>query len=246
MTWTVTFYPYNILELGTVTVTGTPDTGFPESRLHDRAVSLFWKDTVTEAKTFLVDQGATILPVDFLAIPKHNFSGKDMQWQYSNDNFLVDINDAVIDWNQGDNLQIIRTLNNPITNDYWRVTLASITNPKCSEIYMSRGYSFNALREGNPTGCDIDNVRWQKTVGGIERSTKVGNKRKARTYSFWLSAAEYANFLTVKRYLNDYANPFFFKDHKDNYFMAKFEGMPEENFDHNTHTRVMINIIEML
>ena len=121
-----------------------------------------------------------------------------------------------------------------------------MTNPKFGEIFMSRGYSFNALREGNPIGRDIDNVRWNRTVGGIERSTKVGNKRKARTYSFWMSAAEYANFVTVKGYLNDYAYPFYFKDHKDNYFMAKFEAMPEENFDHNTHTRVTVNIIEML
>ncbi|MDY6790538.1 MAG: hypothetical protein SWH54_04635 [Thermodesulfobacteriota bacterium] len=247
MAWTVTFYPYNILESGTVDVTGDPDTGFPESRLYDRAVSLFWKDTVAEAKNFTADQGASgNLGVDFLAIPKHNFSGIAMQWQYSNDNFVADIHDAVIDWNQGDNSQIIKTLASPVTQRYWRVTLASMTNPKCSEIFMSKGYSFNALREGNPTGRDIDKVRWQETVGGVERSTKIGNKRKARTYNFWMSAAEYASLLTIKNYLNDYAKPFYFKDHKDNYYMARFDGMPAENFDHNTHTRVMVNIKEMI
>ena len=43
-TWTIKFYPYNILEFGTVTVTGDPDSGYPESRLYDRAISLYWKD----------------------------------------------------------------------------------------------------------------------------------------------------------------------------------------------------------
>jgi len=247
MAWTVIFYPYNILESGTVTVTGDPDDGFPESRLYDRAISLFWKDTGTAVWTFVVDQGATgNLAIDFLAIHRHNFSGSDMWWQYSNDNFVADIHNVVNNWSQVDNAQIIKTLSSPDTHRYLRIYLGTITNPKCGEIFMSKGYSFNALREGNPTGRDVDNVKWQRTVGSIERSTKFGEKRKARTYSFWLSASEYADFLTVKSYLNDYANPFYFKDHKDNYFMAKFEGTPEENFDHNIYTRVTINIIEML
>jgi hypothetical protein len=247
MAWTVTFYPYNILELGTVTVTGTPDTGFPVSRLYDRAISLFYKDTVTEAKMYTVDQGAgASLAVDFLAVNRHNFYGAYLQWEYSSDNFSADNNDAVTPWVQADNDQIIKVASSPITERYWRLNASIMTNPKCGEIFMSRGYSFNALREGNPTGRDIDNIRWNRTVGGIERSSKAGNKRKTRTYNFWMSAAEYTNFLTVKSYLNDYAKPFYFKDHEDNYFMAKFEGMPEENFDHNTYTRVTINIIEML
>lgn len=247
MTWMVTFYPYNILESGTVIVTGGPDDGFPESRLYDRAVSLFWKDTITEAKNFVVDQGVSgNLAVDFLAIHRHNFSGIAMQWQYSSDNFAGDINDAVTDWNQGDNNQIVKTLGSPITQRYWQVTLASMANPQCGEIYMSKGYSFNALREGNPTGRDIDNVRWQRTVGGIERSSKFGDKRKTRTYSFWLSASEYADFLAVKGYLDEYSKPFYFKDHAGSYYLAKLEETPHEDFNHNTHTLVTLSIVEQL
>ena len=247
MAWTVTFYPYNILESGTVTVTGDPDTGFPESRLYDRAISLFWKDTVTEAKNFVVDQGASgNLAVDFLAVHRHNFSGIALHWHYSSDNFSADEHAAVPDWTQGDNNQIIKTFAPALTQRYWRVAHASIATPMCGEIFMSKGYSFNAMRDLNPTGRDMDNVQWNKTIGGMERSTKFGDKRKTRVYSFWLSPSEYTDFLTVKSYLNDYARPFYFKDHKDNYFLAKFEGMPEENFNHNTHTLVTINIIEML
>ena len=60
-------YTNNILESGTLTVSGTADTGFPESRLYDRSISLYWKDTITEAKYFTVDQGvADLLPESLL------------------------------------------------------------------------------------------------------------------------------------------------------------------------------------
>lgn len=245
-TWTVKFFPYNILELGPVDVTGTPDSGFPESRLYDRAISLYWKDTVTEAKNFTVDQGASPLAVDFLAIERHNFNGKDMQFQYSTDNFSGDINDAVTDWNQGDNNQIIKTMGTEQIKQYWRVTLASITNPQCSEVFISKGFSFNALREKNPVGRDISNVQWNRSAGGLERSTKFGQKRRVRNYAFWLDASKFTDFETALSYLDDYAKPFYFKDHKDSYFLGRFQNEPDFDFNHNTHTRVDISIIEQL
>ena len=245
-TWTIKFYPFNLLELGAVTVTGTPDTGYPVSRLYDRESSLFWKDTVTEAKNFVVDQGATPVAVDFLAIPKHNFSGVAMQWQYSTDNFSSSIVDAVTDWTQGDNSQIIKTLSTAQSIRYWRVTIASMVNPQCSEIYMSKGFSFNALRDGNPTGQDQDNVQWNRTAGDVERSTKRGDKRRVRDYTFMLSAAELADFETVINYTDDYSKPFYIKDHRDAYYMARFLEKPHYDYNHNTHTRVKISLIEKL
>ena len=83
----LTLYTRNILETGTVTMTGTPDSGYPLSRLYDRSKNFYWKDTVTEAKTLLVDQGASnILDVDFLAIVSHNFDALALSWDYSADN----------------------------------------------------------------------------------------------------------------------------------------------------------------
>lgn len=246
-TWTVNFYPYNILELGTVTVTGTPDIGYPESRLYDRAISLYWKDTVTEAKNFTVDQGATgNLEVDFLAISKHNFNGIAMQWQYSTDDFSADTNDAVTDWTQEDNLQIIKTMVAGQTKRYWRVTLASMANPQCSEIFMSKEYSFDVITDPNSFGRDMANVQWNRTVGGLERSTKFGVKRKVYKYNLFISASEWTDLQTVLSYLNDYAKPFYFKDHFGNYFMAKFDTEPVFDFSHNTYTRVTVSIIEQL
>jgi hypothetical protein len=245
MTWNITLYPYNILETGTVTVTGTPDAGYPESRLYDRATSLFWKDTITEAKNFNVDQGAAPIAVDFLAIEKHNFDAKDMQWQYSTDNFSGDVNDAVTDWNQDGNTAIIRTMGTEQTKQYWRATLASIIDPKCGEIFMSKGFSFDVDRR-SPQGGGVSNVRWNRTTGGVERSTKFGQARRVRNYSLNLTAPQLASFIEAIDYLDDYSKPFYFKDHNDEYFMSRFTSDPMQGWDHESLTRIQLNLIEQL
>jgi hypothetical protein len=246
MTWTVTFFPFTLAAIGTFSVTGTADSGYPESRLYDRAISLFWKDTVTEAKEFKTDQGAGGLSIDSLFIEKHNFDGLAMAWQYSSDDFSADVNDAVTGWTQSGNGQIVKTLGTPITAQYWRVTLGSITDPVCSEIYLSLGYSFNCLRQQNPSGLDMSNVRWNKGLGGVERSTKFGPARKARVYTFWLDPTEWAELEAVISYLDDYAAPFYVQDHEGAYYLARFEEDPHFDFNHNTHTRVDVRIIEQL
>lgn len=248
MASSITLYTRNILETGAVTVTGTPDTGFPESRLYDRAISLYWKDTVTEAKNFVADQGASDnLAVDFLAIPKHNFNGKDMQWQWSTDDFSGSIEDAVGDWNQGDNLQIIKTLGSALTKQYWRVTLASIENPLCSEIFMSLGRKFDvAAAEGTPVD-ELANVEWNRTVGGLERSTKFGDERRMREYTLLLDASALTAFRAAKAELDGYSKPCYIKDRDGYYWMCRLQGVPTEDPDKvDTLTRTTINVIEML
>lgn len=243
----ITLYTRNILETGTVTVTGDPDAGFPESRLYDRAISLFWKDTITEAKNFVVDQGAAgNLAVDFLAVQRHNFSGADMQWQYSNDNFSADINDAVTDWNQGDNNQIIKTIAAAATHRYWRVTLASMANPKCGEIFMSFGRTFEVKASPSPAYGEKDNVQWNRTVGGLERSTKFGDERRVREYGLFLSASDLTEFKAAMTELNGYAKPFYIKDDEGAYFMCRLLSVPEPMGDHKTHKRIQLSVIEMI
>lgn len=242
---TVIFYPQNILEDGTVTVSGTPDTGFPESRLYDRAISLFWKDTVVGAVDFHVDQGAADTnAVDFLAIEKHNLNGKVLEWQWSTDDSSW--TDAVTDWTQGDNAQIIKTLSTALTKRYWQVTLTSMTNPKCSEVYMGLGYSFNLKLNPSPQKTDIDNVRWNRSIGGLSRSTKFGDARKSRTYSFLLSAAQLTNFETMTALLDEYSKPFYIKDHDDAYWLARFASIPLFDLFDSTYTQVTVNLIEQL
>ena len=244
----IALYTRNILETGTVTVTGTPDSGFPESRLYDRAISLFWKDTVAEAKNFVVDQGAgASLAVGFLAIQRHNFNTYAMQWQYSNDNFSADINDAVTDWNQGDNDQIIKTMSAAETQRYWRVTLASMTNPKCGEIFMSYGREFEAMINPVPDLKRVSNVRWNRTAGGLERSTKMGDVRRQRSYSLFIDATDLTAFRAAMDELDEYSQPFWIKDHDGNYFLCRITEDIKEDYDHDAgRTRIQLNIIEQL
>lgn len=242
----ITIYPDNILEDGTVTVTGTADTGYPESRLYDRAISLFWQDTVTEAKTFVVDYGAAVA-VDFLSIEKHNFDGADMQWQYSETGaWSGEEVDAATDWTQSGNTQIIKTMAASQSKQYWRVTLSSMANPRCSEIYMSLGYDFNIKANPGPAGSRISNVQWNRTVGGSERSIKFGDRRRRRSYQIHLSSADLTIWRTVLDFLGEMEKPFYIKDHEGDYFLCHFAGDPDEMFYSAPRTMINFDIIEVL
>jgi len=244
----IKLYTRNILEDGTVTVTGTADTGYPKARLYDRAISLYWKDTVTEAKTFHVDQGASgNESVDILIIPKHNFNGADMTWEYSTDdsNWTA----AVAGWTQGDNNQIVKTIASALTKRYWRVTVSSMANPQCSEIFMSYGYEFKVDFVSNPVLVDVPNVQWSQSVGGLERSTRFGNERRQRSYAIFLDTTDLASFRAAMDDLNHYSKPFYLKDHEDSYFMVRFVGSgapPDESFMTEGHVTMTVNFIEML
>lgn len=241
----ITLYTRNILETGTVTVTGTPDTGFPESRLYDRAISLFYKDTVSENKEFKADQGAAdILAIDFLAIHRHNFSGKNIYWQSSPDDFSTSTNHA--NWQPADNTQIIKTISSPVTERYWRLYIYSLVNPKCGEIFMSYGRTFEVKTSPSPAYGEQDNVQWNRTVGGLERSTKFGEERRVREYGLFLSASELTEFKAAMDELNSYAMPFYIKDDEGAYFPCRLLSVPEPIGDHKTHKRIQLSVIEML
>jgi len=242
----IKLYTKNILEDGTVTVTGTPDTGFPKTRLYDRAISLYWKDTVTEAKTFHVDQAAENESVDFLAIEKHNFSGESMTWEHSTDNNAW--TDAVTGWEQTNNNQIVKTISTELTKQYWRITVSSIENPQCSEIFISHGDEFQVDFVQNPVADEIPNVIWNQTVGGIERSTKLGDERKERTYALFLQSSDgtLANFRAAIDNLDDQSKPFYLKDHEGNYWMARLVGTLPKNFITEGHVTMTLRLIEML
>ncbi len=239
-----TFFTRNLLENGIVTVTGDADTGYPESRLHDRAISLYWKDTVTEAKTFQVDQCLSGEAIDFLAIEKHNFSGEAMTWEHSANG--SEWTPAVAGWSQNDNDQIIKVLSTPVTAEFWRVSVTSMDNPQCSEIFMSKGHEFKVDFTQNPRAEDEPNVLWIQTVGGLERSTKFGDARKKRIYSLFLDASEIVDFRTVKSDLDGYSKPFYLKDHEGEYWSARFLSAPPDEFITEGNVQTVIECIEML
>ena len=81
-TWTVNFYPYNVFELETATVSGYPDEGYPASRLYDRNISLYWKETGVGAHYFVASIPNWVAPVNFMAIHRSNFDLYNVSLQY--------------------------------------------------------------------------------------------------------------------------------------------------------------------
>jgi len=90
--------------------------------LHDRDISLYWKDASADKVQFFVDQGASPVAVDSLIINGHDFDGSYMAWQYSDNGFYWI--DAVTRWIQDGNSQIVKTLTTALTKRYWRVVLS--------------------------------------------------------------------------------------------------------------------------
>ena len=240
----ITIYPANILETGTVSVTGDADSGYPEARLYDRSNDFLWKRTATAAVEIAVDQSAAPLVVDFLAVAAHNFIGRDLAWQYSDNG--ADWTDAVAGWTQADDGLIVRTLAAPAAHDHWRLTVSAMDDPQCAEVFMGPGYAF-AVQAGNaPAGRDLDNVQWTATVGGSERSTKFGDRRRRRDYALFLSPSEFSQFTAAMDFLDEYSRPFFLTDHTGLTYLARVDGTPDIAWDHKTHTHVMLAILEQL
>lgn len=241
---TIKIMSHNILEDGTVTVTGDPDTGYPEARLYDRSRNLYWRDTVTEAKVFHVDQGASPVAVDMLFISGHNFDAKDMQWQWSDND--ADWTDAVTDWTQDGTGDIVKTLSAAATHRYWRVTLAEIQNPLCAEIWMGLRYSFAVMAKPDPVHQYDPNVQWTRSIGGQERSVKLGPAQARRTYMMKLESADVANLLSVFEDLDHFSLPFVVTDKDGDTYLMRFDPVPALDFLTNTRTGIDLNLVEML
>ena len=250
----VTLYTRNILETGTVTVTGTADTGYPESRLYDRSIDFYWKDTATTGYDFVVIQSSVAKKtIDFLAIERHNFSGKFAFWQSRTSGSTAWV-DATTRWAQGNNNQIVKALSTVATKMSWRFRVASsssgiagtIANPKCSEIYMSAGSSFAIMAGPAPSAEELDNVQWNKTVGGLERATKYGDRRRVRNYTLMLTTAELDAFRASMADTTGYSRPFYVKDHAGAYIFSRLASPPVEEYGDKTYTNVNLKLIEVL
>ncbi len=249
MSDTITLYTRNILESGTVSVTGTPDTGFPESRLYDRHISLNWKDTVVGAVDFIVDQGAAnILPVNFLAIVGHNWDTETIEWQYSTTGaWGGEEVDMVTPFVQSGNGQIIKAASAQ-TKRYWQVTLTSMTDPQAGELFMSFGYTFDVRVIPRSERSDAANVTWRKSIGGLVRSTKFGDLRRVRRYGLVLNSSDLTSFRAAMDDLDEYSKPFIIKDDEGEYYMCRLLDVPVEVplTGKNNEKQVVLNIEETL
>jgi hypothetical protein len=240
--------PFNVLQFDTsaITVTGTPDSGYPESRLYDLSIDFYWKYTNSGEISVRCDQGAGIdwPVVNTLIIDKHNFTGRTISWEYSSNG--SDWNDMVSSWVQGDNLQIVKESAIATAYRYHKLTVAGAVNPQCTEVYMGGYYEFAVRFDDPPRETDVDNVIWQATLGGIERSTKLGGVRKGRRYSLFLYPEKLIEWRALETYLDEFSKPFYVKDHEDNYWFARFKGLPLGVFPTEQQQEKDVELLEML
>jgi hypothetical protein len=244
---TVKLYTYNILEDGDVTVTGSPDTGYPEERIFDRARGFYWKRTASATHEIEIDQGGSDdKDVDALIVEGHNFSGLTIQWQYSSNG--VDWTTA-LSWTQADNTKIVKTLAVAVNARYWKLVLNSAVNPQCTEVFMSFGYEFRVRFDDLPAGQDVPNVNWELTYGGFERSDKRGDTRRRRIYSVFhddsMLVGALADYREAIGYLDEYSKPFYIKDHEGNYWLGRFEAFEESYITEGSAERQMV-LLEQL
>lgn len=244
----IIIYPYNLLGESGVTVTASADVAYPKTRLYDHSIDFYWQYTATEGFIISLNQGSSFSKyVDFLAICNHNFSGATIDWQYSS-NGSSWVN-AIDQWTQSDNLQVVKTLTNPLLYRYWRILVGSVASPRCGELYMSLGYPFRIIWDSNPTSLDKENVEWIPTIGSLERSIKMGNVRRSRRYPlFHHQTAESTmdNFDVVTGYMDNYSKPFFFKDHTNNYWLSRFESISEVQYNSKGMAFRDVSLVEMI
>lgn len=245
---TIVFYPTNIAETSTSTVTmsGTADTGYPVTRLYDRSKNLMWRHTAPLEYIFKVDQGASdIKQVSIMWVASHNFDGVNIYWQYSDNN--SDWTNASGSWLQSGNDDIIKTAD-ASTHQYWRVNINDpVANATCGEIFMGLGYSFDIMEAPNPThGYDDGNIEWSRSIGGQERGIKFGDRRERINYTLKLNATELTSFQAMIDELDDFSKPFIIKDKDGNYSLVRFDPIPSKNSVLTNLTEIDISTIEML
>lgn len=243
----ITLYPFNLLaESGSIVTDSPADlTGYPGVRLYDRSIDFYWK-SAGGALTVQVDQGASVSEsIDFLAITRHNLDTLAMQWQWSDNGSAW--TDAVTDWTQSGNSQIIKTLASPLSHRYWKVTAASGSHT-ITEVWMSRGYKFQVVAANTPEGEYEDNVVWRKTYGDIEISSKKGARRRIRTYPLFHHDDGYtlASFRAAITYLDSYSKPFYIKDHEGDYWFCRLVDPSTEQYTTPGTTEREITVIEQL
>jgi len=244
----LTIYPFNLLGESGVTVTASADAAYPKGRLYDRSIDFYWQYTATGAFVLRLDQGASFSKyVDFLAICNHNFSGAMIDWQYSSNGSSW--TNAVAQWTQSGNAQVVKTLTTPLLYRYWRISVGSVASPRCTELYMSLGYPFRIVWSDEPAGTDVDNVQWVNTIGGLERSIKNGDSKRKRSYPLFhheTAESTLIKFREAVSFLDSYTKPFFVKDHEDSYWLARFTEVSEERYSTPGTTFRDVSLLEMI
>lgn len=204
----------NILEDGTVTVTGAAE-GFPAYRLYDRLFERLWRAAGTGTQTILVDQGDDPEPIDTLIVPAgHLLAGCTLAWQYSSDNFGADVHDAVTAWVQSGVGEIQKRMTSPETSRYWRLVVSGASAPpEAGEVMMTLLRSFDAPLYGGRTSWEARAVRVEG-LGGPPRF--VLNGRAVRVLDYSAKTADPQEQARYEEWFGHWAEtrrPFYLVDH---------------------------------
>jgi len=117
---------------------------------------------------------------------------------------------------------------------------------QCTEIFMTKGDEFQVRFDDPPSGKKVSNVSWQDTVGGIERSTKYGDRRRQRKYSLFHDETNLAVFRAALDNLDECSKSFIIKDHEGSYWLCRLIRDPLEKYLTPGTTPITIEVIEKL
>lgn len=263
----ISFFTWNLFEIGVTAITGNADTGYPKARLWDRCGVLYWKDTAGPADyIFMVEQVGSdgfgystegfgydtdtfgydgdLAEVDLLYVAGHNFVGHACYWQYSDNgaNWTDQEN-----WTQADSNPIVKTISSAESRKYWRLKVANITNPICGEIIISKGVSFTIMNQPRPQKQPSANVSWNGSIGGLDRSIKNGPKKDGWEYLIRIrSASDLVVFESAIDNLDEYSKPFILQDMNNNYLMVRLLNEPPIEYDPPLTKTIDINVIETI
>ncbi len=267
----------NILESGTVTITGGATYGsYPEARLYDWSKNLLWKSDATDGDDYEIGpmggddyqlgpmggddykigpeagsdyviqiSQSAIEAVDTLFIENHNLGGHSMAWQYSDDGSAW--TDAVPAWLQEGSGYIVKTLAAALSKAYWRIKFNAMQGDvTAGEIVLGAGRSFGIQARPSPVHQPRDNVLWSRSVGGQERGIKLGDVRRVRSYTLRLDSSGLDDMQAVFSDLSGFSVPLLFKDKDGEWFLARFDPPPSEDYFNKAATEIDISVVEML
>lgn len=243
-TWQIHFVPYNLFELANaISITGDGDSGYPETRLYDRAKNLYWQRTATAAQTYKLDMGAgNTAEADILIVSGHNWNGETVDWQHDDDDSGYT---NVVSQFSATTADILQTVGTPVDDRYHQVVVSSMDNPRAAEICIGLRYSFDADRSGPPAIGDAANVEWRKLIDGYSRSVKYGPAKKTFSYTLMLDATDLASFIEMCGYLEGFSLPFWFVDHLGAAYLVRFDGPPAKSYMQENNTQIQVNLVEI-
>ncbi len=245
-TYQVKLYYQNYLESAIVTVT-SEDAAFPKYRLYDRAQGLLFKGT-THPNPFgiLADLGASgpYPAIDTCILGKnHNLTGLAIDLYYSSNGVDYYLAKSWVAAAGIDRQSFIQR-----TVRYWAFyIIASPANPEIGELFLTKCFSFDRNPDLGYQYGDDKNFNRVLTQSGMAQKTKLGERKKARSYRLTnispLQKTDLENFdLGIDGMKN-----FYIEDIEGNLFFAEMpQGLPRFEAKIGDRWDATLDVLEVL